>query len=100
MTYPVHISDQKFKNSMGFLIISNKIKSHYVHIKGCSKFMFNKAKSKKKKYFCRYCLQCFNREIILVEHRKICLKINGKQSVKLKSGLLNSKSIQRNTSSI
>ena len=93
MTYPVHISDQKFKNSMGFLIISDKIKSHYEYIKGCSKFMFSKAKSKNRKYFCKCCLQCFNSERILVEHREICLKINGKQSVKLKSGLLNSKTI-------
>ena len=31
-------------------------------------------------------LQCFSIEKILIENRKICLKINGKQNVKLKSG--------------
>ena len=65
-----------------------------MYIKGCIKFMFNKAKSKNRKYFCKCCLQCFNSERILVEHREICLKINGKQSVKLKSGLLNSKMLE------
>ena len=37
LTYSVHISDQKFKNSMDLLIISDKIKSHYVYIKNFNK---------------------------------------------------------------
>ena len=45
LTYPVHISDQKFKNSMDLLIILNKIKSHYVYIEDFNKFM-NKQKTK------------------------------------------------------
>ena len=48
--------------------------------------MRNKTKSKSKKHFCRYCLQCFSSEIVLVEHKEVCLKINGKQTVKLGSG--------------
>ena len=48
--------------------------------------MFNKTKHKNKKLFCRNCLQCFTSERVLEEHRKICLEINGKQSVKLESG--------------
>ena len=40
----------------------------------------------KKKHFCRYCLQCSSSEKLLTEHKKVCLKINGKQTVKLKSG--------------
>ena len=43
-------------------------------------------KNKNKKHFCRCCLQCFSCEKILQEDRKVCLKINGKQSVKLRSG--------------
>ena len=31
-----------------------------------------------KKCFCRYCLQCFSKERVLVEHREACLKLNGK----------------------
>ena len=44
LTYPLHISDQKFDHSMDLLIISDKIKSHYVYIKHFNKFMFNKTK--------------------------------------------------------
>ena len=82
---------------MDLLIISDKIKSHYVYIKDFNKFMFNKTKDKNKKHFCKYCLQCFSSERILVEYKEICSKINGKQTVKLV--LLNSKIIP-NTSSI
>ena len=33
LTYPVHISDQEFHNSMDLLLISDENKSHYVYIK-------------------------------------------------------------------
>ena len=45
-----------------------------------------KQKTKSKKYFCKYCLQCFSSERFLVKHKEICLKINAKETVKLKSG--------------
>ena len=93
LTYPVHISDQKFKTSMNLLIIPDKTKSHYVYIKDFNKFIFNKTKNKTKKYFCKYCLQCFSSERILVEHKENCSKINGEQTVQLKVALLNSKVI-------
>ena len=48
--------------------------------------MCNKNKKKNKKHFCKYCLQCFCSERVLVEHEETCLKINGKETVKLKSG--------------
>ena len=38
-----------------------------------------------KKHFCKYCLQCFSSESVLVEHKETCLKINAKQSLKLRS---------------
>ena len=57
--------------------------------------MFNKTKNKNKKYFCKYCLQCFRSERILVEYKEICLKINGKQTVKLKSGFIEFKNYSR-----
>ena len=34
---------------------------------------------------CRYCLHCFNGEKVLMELKKVCSKVNRKQSVKLKS---------------
>ena len=36
---------------MNLLIISDKIKSHYVYIKDFNKFMFNKTKTNKKNTF-------------------------------------------------
>ena len=46
--------------------------------------MFNKTKNRNKKQFCKCCLQCFSSKEILIELKKDCLMINGKQSVKLK----------------
>ena len=45
----------------------------------------NKNKNNNKKHFCRYCLQCFISEKVFQEHKKVCLKINCKESVELKS---------------
>ena len=40
-------------------------------------------------------MQCFSSEKVLVEHKKICFKINGKQAVKLKSGFIEFKAYSR-----
>ena len=45
--------------------------------------MFNKTKSKRKKWFCKSCLQCFSSEKVLIKNSKDCLLINGGQRVKL-----------------
>ena len=87
LTYPVYVSDQKFHNSMGFLVISDENKSHYVCIKNFYRFMSNKIKNKNKKYLCKCCLQCFSSGKILIEHKENCLVINRKESVKLKKWL-------------
>ena len=83
LTYPVYLSDQKFKDCVDLLLISDENKSHYVYIKDFDRFMFNKTKNKNKKIFCKCCLQCFSSEKVLIEHREDFLLINGKQSVKL-----------------
>ena len=46
---------------------------------------------KGKRYFCKNCLQCFGSKKVLIEHREDCLVINGKESVKLKSGYISFK---------
>ena len=92
MAYPSYVSGQKFHNSMDLLLISNKNKSRYVHIKDFNRFMCNKTKNENKKYFCKCCLQCFSSEKIFIEHKENCLAINGKQSVKLKIGSISFKS--------
>ena len=86
LTYPVYLSDQKFEDSMGLLLMSDENKSHYVYIKDFDRFMCSKTKNKNKRYFCKCCLQCFSSEKVLIEHGENCVIINGKQSVKLKSG--------------
>ena len=71
---------------MNLLLINDENKSHYVCIKDFSKFMFNKTKHKNIKHFCKYCLQCFSSERVLMDHEETCLKINDEQTVKLRNG--------------
>ena len=71
MTYPVHISKQKFKDCMDLLLISENNKLDYVYIKDFNRFMFNKTKQTTKKHFCRYYLQCFSKERILSKHKGV-----------------------------
>ena len=55
--YPVHVSDEKFKDSMDLLLLTGGNKLHYVYIKNFNRFMRHKTKHKIIKHFCRYCLQ-------------------------------------------
>ena len=74
MTYSVYLSDQKFKDC-----------KDYAYIKDFNRFMCNKTKNNNNnKYFCKCCLQYFSSEKVLIEYKETCLKINGKQNVKLK----------------
>ena len=77
LTFPIYISDQKFKNLMDLLLIIDENKLHYVYNKDFDRFMIQKTKSKNKKYFCKSCLQCFTSKNVLTEHKKVCLSING-----------------------
>ena len=56
LTYPIYVSNQKFKDYMDLSLISNENKSHYVYIKDFNRFMSNKTKNKNKKYLCKCCL--------------------------------------------
>ena len=91
LIFPVYLSDQKFRDNMDLLMISNKFKSDYEYIKDFNRYMFSKTKNKNKEYFCKCCLQCFSSEEILIEHREDCLVIHGKQNDKLKSGIISFK---------
>ena len=73
---------------MDLLLLIDNDKSHYVYIKDFNRFMFHKTKTKNKKWFSKGCLQRFSSENILVKHKKNCLSINGKQSVKLEEGII------------
>ena len=87
LTFPIHISDQNFENSMDLLLIIDENKSHYVYIKDFERFMFHKSKNKNEKYFCKSCLQCLSSKNIL-NHKEVCLSINSRQSVKLEKGTI------------
>ena len=66
LTDPVYVSDQKCKNCMGLLLISDKNKSHHVYIKDFNRLCVIKQKMKIKKRFCKCCLQCFSSEKVLI----------------------------------
>ena len=57
--------------------------------------MCNKTKCKNKKHFCRYWLQSFSSERVLTEHKEVCLKVNCKQTVKLKCGSIKFKNCHK-----
>ena len=71
--------DQNFDYTLDLLLACN----HYVYIKDFNGLMFNKIKCKNGKWFCKSCLQCSSREIVLNSHKEDCLLINSGQSVKL-----------------
>ena len=48
LLFPIYVSDQKFENSMDFLLLINDDKSRYVYIKDFNTFMFHKTKNKNK----------------------------------------------------
>ena len=83
LVFPVYISDQTFKSSIGLLLLINDDQSHYVYIIDFNTFMFHKTKNKNKKWFCKSCLQCFSSEYVLIKHKEDCLSISGQQSINL-----------------
>ena len=48
-----------------------------------NEYISQNKKKKKKKYFCKSCLQCFGNKNALTEHKDVCVNINVAQSVKL-----------------
>ena len=63
-----------------------KTNQNYVYIKNFDRLMFHKTKNKNKKYFCKSFLQFFSSKNVLNNHKEVCLRINGTQSVKLEKG--------------
>ena len=56
LIFPIHISDQKFEDSMDLLLLIDNDKSHYVYIKDFNRFMFHRTKNENKKWFFKSCL--------------------------------------------
>ena len=87
MGFPIYISYQKFEDSINLLLL---IGNFYVYIKDFERFMFQKTKTKNKKWFCKSCLQYFSSKTLLIKHEENYLSVNGKQSIKLEKGLIKS----------
>ena len=47
LIFPIHISDQKFEDSMDLLLLIGNENSHYVYIKDFNRFTFHRTKKKK-----------------------------------------------------
>ena len=45
LVFPIYVSNQKFEDSMHFLLLIDNDKSHYVYIKDFDRFMFHKTKN-------------------------------------------------------
>ena len=58
-------------------------RKHYVLINDFNRFMYDHLLHRGRKHFCCYCLHAFITEKILKRHIKDCLKINGKQTIKM-----------------
>ena len=63
------------------LLIGEERKRQYVLIKDFNTFMYDRALHYGKQHFCRYCLQAFSTEEILICHIKDCFKTNEKQRI-------------------
>ena len=73
LIYYVYVSNKKFENCMNLLLITDEHQSHYVYIKYFNRFMCNKTKNNNNnKNVCRYCLQCFISERVLIENKENC----------------------------
>ena len=74
LVFPIYVSDQKFKDSMDLLLLTDDDKSHYVYIKDFDRFIFHKTKNKNKNWFCKNCLQCFSSsKNALTKHKEDCV---------------------------
>ena len=73
---------------MDLLLVIDGIKLRYAYIKDFDRFTFHKTKNKNKRYVCKSCLQCFSSKNVLKEYKRVCLSINGTQSVELEKGTI------------
>ena len=75
------------------MFIEAEGKNHYVLFKDFDTFMYDHILHRRRKHFCRYCLQSFSTSEILKRHLKDCFETNGKQRIKVrkKVNMLNSK---------
>ena len=69
------------------LLLIKADKRHFALIKDFSIFMYDYTLNLGKNFFCRYCLKAFRTSEKFRCHIKYCLKINGKQRIKMQKKL-------------
>ena len=72
---------------MDLLLLIDENKSQ---VKDFDRFV---SQNKNRKYFFKICLQCFSSKNVLTEHKKVCLSINGAQSVRLEKETIKFKNL-------
>ena len=86
--YPFYISKQAYGQTLNFLLITEKGKSHCAFIKDFNRLTFSRTIHKDKRHHCMSCLQNFTIKEILSNNKKQCLLINGCQAVNYESGTI------------
>ena len=86
--YTVNISKQKLEDHIDLLLINEQNKSFLSVSKILTDLCSIRQNVKIKNHFSWDCLQYFSSKNVSVEHKEICLELNGKQSVKLKRGTI------------
>ena len=78
---------------MDLLLITDENKQHYIYINDFGRFKCNKTKKKIriKNTFADIVYNVLVKKKVLIKHKRFCLNINGKQSVKLRSDSINLK---------
>ena len=84
--FPIYSSQERNKDELNLLLLTKTKGRHYILIKDFNKFMHNITKHNGKKHFCMYCLQYFNSERRLNDHKENCIIINGTQGIKMPLG--------------
>ena len=78
--HPVDVSKKCCEEkNVDLLLMREEGNRNYVFIEYFNTFMHYHKLYRRRKHFCRYCLQAFSTEEILERHIKDCLKVNGKQ---------------------
>ena len=78
------MSKNTFKRHADLLLIRVEGKRNYALIKDFNTFMHDYTLHPGRRHFCCYCLQAFSTEKLLKSHVNECIKINGKQMIKIK----------------
>ena len=81
--YVIYVSKEKFNSCLNLLLITEGETKHYCLLKDFNKFMHSQTNHNGRKHFCMYCLQCLSSKERLEKHKVDCIKINGKQAIKM-----------------